>query len=207
MRNEYSSISEINPFISQYEYFKNTQLYKDLISLLTVFLRISCYPNFLYNKFILLNSDLGVLGKLLYDLKKEILLVSKYSEDFYFIHEELQDKFKLIDWQNNKIISLFFNPDVLIDYNFKVLDIPTLDYFIEFLNKNNNPKLFLIIDTHLGLDLIIEKFEKNRYEYLINEKNEIKNILLNKTKSFNLDNILIFKYIPLPIKKEYIGLD
>ena len=198
--------SEINSVQSQLEYFKSSKDYIDLISFFTVTYRIICDPELFYNNFMLINSKYGIIAEFLENRKKRFLLLSSRFEDVYCLPFKYRDSFKLVNWQNNQHLKLFFKNELLIDFNFIVDNLDQLIYFISFLDLNYNPLLVLLNHSNLDNSIIIDFFNNHNYEYLLDKKENIVDILKTKITTIDLNQLLIFNYIPPKIIKEDIGL-
>lgn len=186
--------------ISDYEQYRHTSLYKDIISLTYTCLHITCSDYVHIKKYLVLNSYFGTIGEVLLELKRNILLTSPYEKEFFRLKDEFKEYFKQLDWKND-LIQLEFIPHCIIDYNLIINNNDTLEQFYHFLEKNRFPILISFIMTPIQKEDIIQYFENKDYVYRQDYINDIKKIINNKIENFNLDNLYILT--PKPQEKQY----
>ena len=165
--------------------FKQSAEYKSLLMFNHILLNTILLNTYNKLKFLIFN-DFGIAAEILTKYKHQLLLVSEFETDYYYLPDEFKVLFKYLDWKNS-ILQLNFTPNYIIDYELSLTP-ENIDLYLLFLKKYKYPNLILLINS---IELFIDRFSEF---YIINYEliNSIKNKLLTKSiKIPNLNNLLM----------------
>lgn len=192
--------TEIPITIAEYERYKASPLYFDLLSLTHVLLKVAV-SNFMIRKFMVMNVLFGEVGNILSLQKREFVLTSEFEYPFYYIIDEFKTKYRQINWKKN-LLQLKYKPQCIIDYKLTIDTKDELSRYQEFLKISARPMVVALLETPLDQSIILDMVADSDYKYRDDYILESKQILTGKISNYNLDNLFIITPNPQPIKKE-----
>lgn len=188
--------------IAEYERYKASPEYYDLLSITHVLLRIAV-SDFMIRKFMIMNVLFGEVGNILQLQKRDFILTSEYEYPFYYILDEFKTKYRQINWKKS-LLTLKYKPQCILDYQLNIDNDNELERYLEFLRISSNPMVVSFLNTSIDINKLIDFFENNYYEYRGDYIDQSKDILKSKLRSnrYDLDKIFIITPKPQPIKKD-----